>query len=246
MSLPRRPESDRELDATIALRAIREQVPSLGAREARLLGSGWGTDVYLINERYAARFPRNAEAATYLDQDQATLEFVASKLSVSFAVPRVLHRGARGSHFPYDFLVCALVPGIGADDARAPYSPQLASDLGSALTRIHSVPVNAARHVGLRAPDWDKYDGAPVFLHLDFRGNNLLVNPESGRLAGVIDWGNAAVGDPALDFMWLVIWRGWSFVEEVLKNYALPVDAAFVQRVKMKAESQRALSNEEL
>jgi aminoglycoside 2''-phosphotransferase len=246
MSLPRRPESDRRLDATIALRAIREQVPSLGAREARLLGSGWGTDVYLIDERYTARFPRNAEAARYVGQDQATLEFVASELSVSFAVPRVLHRGTCGSHFPYDFLICALVSGLSADDARAPYSPDLTSDLGRALTRIHSVPVDRAREAGLREPDWDNYDGVPVFLHLDFRGNNILVNPQSGRLTGVIDWGNAAIGDPALDFMWLVIWRDWPFAAAVLKSYALPFDADFVERVKLKAESQRALSKGEL
>jgi aminoglycoside phosphotransferase (APT) family kinase protein len=189
------------------------------------------------------RFPRNAEAATYLDHDQAVLQLVASQLSDSFAVPSVLHRGRNGSHFPYDFLVCTFVSGISADEPGVPYSPELSSDLGKALTRIHSVPVEAARKAGLRPPDWDDYDGIPVFLHLDFRGNNILIDPQSGRLAGVIDWGNAVVGDPALDFMWLEVWRGWPFVETVLASYALPFDTDFVERIKQKAECQRALSN---
>lgn len=239
VSLPRRPESDRPLDAAIALRAVREQVPSLGAREARFLGTGWGADVYLIDERYTARFPRNAEAATYLDQDQAILQLVASELTDAFAVPKPLLRGRGGPHFPYDFLICAFVAGISADDMHAPLSQELTSDLGRALTRIHSVPLEAARAAGLSAPEWDDYQGIPAFLHLDFRGNNILVDANSGRLAGVIDWGNAAIGDPALDFMWLLVWRGWSFVESVLESYELSIGPEFIDRIKKKAEFQR-------
>jgi aminoglycoside phosphotransferase (APT) family kinase protein len=192
------------------------------------------------------RFPRNAAAAAYVDQDQATLEFIASELGDSFAVPRVLHRATGGTHFPYDFLVCDFVDGVSADDPRAAVSEELTADLGIALAQVHSVPEATARRAGLSEPDWDDYTGTPSFIHLDFRGNNLLVDPESGRLAGVIDWGNAAIGDPALDFMWLVVWRGWSFTEAVLSNYSLPVDADFLQRVKHKAELQRALANKDL
>jgi aminoglycoside phosphotransferase (APT) family kinase protein len=128
--------------------------------------------------------------------------------------------------------------GIGADDPTAPSSDHLASDLGQALTRIHSIPVDLARQAGLTEPPWDSYEGTPTFIHLDFRGNNILVDPDSGRLAGVIDWGNAAVGDPALDLMWLAVWRGWPFAQAVLKSYAHPVDAGFIERIKRKAAIQ--------
>lgn len=46
---------------------------------------------------------------------------------------------------------------------------------------------------------------APVWVHGDFAPCNLLV--EQGRLAGVIDFGQLAVGDPACD---LAI--GWTFL----------------------------------
>ena len=42
----------------------------------------------------------------------------------------------------------------------------------------------------------------PALLHADLGPDHLLVR--RGRLAGVIDWGDARVGDPALDYAWLL------------------------------------------
>ena len=42
----------------------------------------------------------------------------------------------------------------------------------------------------------------PALLHADLGPEHLLVR--DGRLAGVIDWGDARVGDPALDYAWLL------------------------------------------
>jgi len=42
----------------------------------------------------------------------------------------------------------------------------------------------------------------PVLTHSDLGPAHLLVR--EGRLAGVIDWGDARVGDPALDYSWLL------------------------------------------
>ena len=244
-----RPSSDRHLDAPAALRAVREQLPALGCRRAAPLGSGWGVDVYVLEcgraERLVARFPRTAEAARSVDADAAVLGFVASALASAFAVPRVVARGRAGAHFPYDFLVCAFVPGVAAD-AAAPTAPPnaeaLATDLGRALARIHALPVDAAREAGLREVDWDDsgYAGPLRVVHGDFRADNLLVDPASGRLAGVIDWGNAAVGDPALDFMTLVLWRGWAFMHRALGAYDLPTDDGFLDRVRYHAQVQAA------
>jgi aminoglycoside phosphotransferase (APT) family kinase protein len=234
--MPTRPESDRDLDAAIALRAVQEQLPALACGEARLIGSGWGTDAYLMDRRFVARFPRNAEGAGYVDQDWTVLQFVASQLGAFFAVPRVLHRGKAGAHFPYDFLVCEFVPGIAFDDPRAPVSDALASDLGRALTHIHSVPLAGALQAGLSQPDWDRYRGPLRFLHGDFKGGNLLLDPRSGRLTGVIDWGNAAVGDPALDFIGLASTRGWRFTQAVLDSYRAPVEDDLVARIRRGAE----------
>jgi aminoglycoside phosphotransferase (APT) family kinase protein len=45
-------------------------------------------------------------------------------------------------------------------------------------------------------------DFEPVLLHADLGPEHLLVR--DGRLVGVIDWGDARLGDPALDYAWLL------------------------------------------
>ena len=45
-------------------------------------------------------------------------------------------------------------------------------------------------------------DFEPVLIHSDLGPEHLLVR--DGRLAGVIDWGDTRVGDPALDYSWLL------------------------------------------
>jgi aminoglycoside phosphotransferase (APT) family kinase protein len=45
-------------------------------------------------------------------------------------------------------------------------------------------------------------DFTPALLHADLGPAHLLVH--DGRLAGVIDWGDMRLGDPALDYAWLL------------------------------------------
>jgi aminoglycoside phosphotransferase (APT) family kinase protein len=235
-----RPCSDRDLDESIALAVVREQFPALGCCRAERLGSGWGSDAYLLDDRLVARFPRTAEAAEWVDFEHAVLALVARALSPAFAVPTVSGRGRGCARFPYDFLLCDFVRGTPADRETAPVHAELAADLGRALTRIHCVPVDAARRAGLREVEWDDsgYARPLCFLHGDFRAGNIIVDPDSGRLVGVIDWGNAAVGDPALDFATLVLWRGWAFTHRALDAYELPVDDGFLERVRYHARTQ--------
>jgi len=40
----------------------------------------------------------------------------------------------------------------------------------------------------------------PVLIHSDLAAEHILCNLQSGRVTGVIDWEDAALGDPALDF----------------------------------------------
>jgi aminoglycoside phosphotransferase (APT) family kinase protein len=42
----------------------------------------------------------------------------------------------------------------------------------------------------------------PALTHSDLGPTHLLVR--NGKLVGVIDWGDARVGDPALDYAWLL------------------------------------------
>jgi len=41
----------------------------------------------------------------------------------------------------------------------------------------------------------------PSLIHSDLTSGNIIIDRSTGRLSGVIDWGDVKVGDPALDFM---------------------------------------------
>jgi aminoglycoside phosphotransferase (APT) family kinase protein len=97
------------------------------------------------------------------------------------------------------------------------------------------------------------FDGPPVWVHGDVSVNNLLVRED--RLAAVVDFGCAAVGDPACDTV--MVWtffegsareifrreyavddatwargRGWAVWKALIMiNSAVPGQAAFARRV---------------
>lgn len=50
------------------------------------------------------------------------------------------------------------------------------------------------------------YPGPPVFLHDDLHAGNTMVEPSTLELTGLIDWGDAGWGDPAIDFQRLPAW----------------------------------------
>jgi hypothetical protein len=47
----------------------------------------------------------------------------------------------------------------------------------------------------------------------------------------IIDWADAGITDPVIDFMGLVIWLGPTFVAQVIDNYDRATDADFLDRV---------------
>jgi len=117
--------------------------------------------------------------------------------------------------------------------------PALATQCGEALARIHALPVAglatlrrtqpAAEVAHLRA--WHARHGTvrpvfqlalrwlaqhappdvpPALVHGDFRNGNLMVDLASDRLAGVLDWELAHLGDPMADLGWLCV-ASWRF-----------------------------------
>ncbi len=239
-SLPPRPASDRVLDAAIALQALREQFPDRTFERVRPLPAGWASDPYVADDRVVAHFPRNAEIAEWLDRDQIVLEFAHTHLGSWMVVPEILGRGRPGEHFPHGFLLAGFIPGVTLDDPEAQDSEHLHEDLGAALTHIHAVPATSAAVAGVTQPDWDEYEGELFFLHGDFGPPNIIVDPSTGRLAGVIDWGNAALGDRARDFHQLVLELGWDFTHRVLDAYRHPVDEGFLSRLRQYSQVEAA------
>jgi len=62
----------------------------------------------------------------------------------------------------------------------------------------------------------------PKLVHGDFDTSNILVNPQSNRLTGIIDFEEASIYDPAADFFF--IHEGEEFLKAVLSTYQGEVD----------------------
>jgi aminoglycoside 2''-phosphotransferase len=74
---------------------------------------------------------------------------------------------------------------------------------------------------------------APVPIHGDLAPYHILVDPETSRLTGVIDFGTAGLGDPADDIGALLAHYGAALVD--LMGPAYPIDDAMWARARFRA-----------
>lgn len=73
----------------------------------------------------------------------------------------------------------------------------------------------------------------PVFIHRDLAAYHILHEPNTGDLTGVIDYGTAGAGDPAVDWGCLISTYGERFVRRMHQVY--PIDQATIDRARFLA-----------
>jgi aminoglycoside phosphotransferase (APT) family kinase protein len=128
----------------------------------------------------------------------------------------------------------------------------LAVTLGRVLRRLHDLDVAAFENLGLPVEGDDlsifaagltgpeplvtTVRGRPpepgrhrVLVHNDLGAEHLLVT--GGRLSGIVDWSDAAVSDPAVDFGRLLRDFGPGFLDDAVTAYGGPPDTGFADRV---------------
>jgi aminoglycoside 2''-phosphotransferase len=134
--------------------------------------------------------------------------------------------------FPMEEAARLGVPGGSADDWRREYTAFYAEVCEQVLPML-----DAAEQSGVSAL-WEGYLAddanfafAPALIHRDLGAEHILVDPD-GRLSGVVDWGDASIGDPAIDFTGLYHGLGQQFAEQVLDHYRRPHEPSFWRRVR--------------
>lgn len=79
-------------------------------------------------------------------------------------------------------------------------------------------------YIGRRSGGAPRCD-APVLVHGDLDPDQIIVDPRRARVAGVIDWGNARISAPAVDFASILGFGGRPLLQMVLRHYRGPPDA---------------------
>jgi aminoglycoside 2''-phosphotransferase len=129
--------------------------------------------------------------------------------------------------FPVARAIACGIPAMSSETWRAQYAAMLA-ELRTLFPRM--TPAERERMERLFAAYLENplhRHFTPVLLHRDLGGDHLLLDPETGDLAGVIDWGDLSIGDPAQDFCGLP--AGW--LPSLLAHYGGAAGATFAERV---------------
>jgi aminoglycoside phosphotransferase (APT) family kinase protein len=200
--------------------------------------TGWDFKVLVLDGEWVLRVPRSPAAAAELEKEINLLPALAPMLPVE--IPRF----EQASREP-QFVVYRLIPG-------EPLEDEDPDGVRSFLEALHSLDpaglpaptpdwvatyrryADSFRRTVLPLLDVDERSRgeailgevetltgyAPALTHSDLGPSHLLCRER--RLVGVIDWGDARIGDPAIDYAWLLNgpFSDWD-VEDELRRRAL-------------------------
>jgi aminoglycoside phosphotransferase (APT) family kinase protein len=183
-----------------------------------VVDDGFDFKVLILDDRWVVRIPRRQQVLSALEQEIALLPKLEAALPV--AVPH-LELISRNPHL----VVYPLIQGTPLIDE----DPEgvrgfldslhhLQTDVLPPTDWIASYTEQCERFEDLVLPLLDRGERAraqafftevetltgfdPCVTHSDLGAEHLLVR--EGKLVGVIDWGDARLGDPALDYSWLL------------------------------------------
>jgi aminoglycoside phosphotransferase (APT) family kinase protein len=222
-----------EVDEDLVRRLLDAQMPALSGQRLQIV-EPWGTDnaIWRLGDELVVRLPRIGWARGQAEKEAKWLPILAPHLPV--AVPEPVAVGGPGLGYPFSWSVHRWIAGDGASPKTIDDPVRFALDLAETVRALQSVStadaprphnrarpiqdydqatrraIESARHLidaDAALAVWDEalaapgYEGPPVWVQGDLEGNCLV---RDGRLCGLIDWGSACQGDPAVDVQ--VVW----------------------------------------
>ncbi len=221
------------IDETLVRHLISTQMPELDDLSLERV-EPWGTDnaVWRLGEDLVVRLPRIHWATSQVDLEVTWLPRLAPLLPVS--IPEPIAVGEPDDRYPWRWGVFRWLPGVPAGPTTLTDYVAFALDLADVVRSLRQIPpdgappatnrarpiaeyndiallmidhvsdlidADAARRVWEAAMEAEPHRGAPVWVQGDIEGNCIV---REGRLSGIVDWGSACAGDPAVDVQ--VVW----------------------------------------
>lgn len=225
------------------------------------MGDGWDYFTYEVNGEWIVQLPRTEADARTLQAQIQLLTELAGEVSAPVPEPELVslepaamaYRKIEGSpllearlpeagmlperlgRFLYDLHMVPLeylgLRGRGPGAWRERYAQELARFGEQVLPLLGADERRAAESMfGSFLDDERNFRFPDALVHNDLGPAHILMTA-TGDLAGVIDWGDAAPGDPAIDFSWS-LGHAPELGERALAAYGGPPDPTFRERAR--------------
>lgn len=204
---------------------------------------GWDCEAVIVEDRWLDRRPRRPEVAPRLLAETRLLPAIAGTLGLAVPEPVVLDRAplrvrhplVRGEPCDPELLTATDGAVVGRFLRALHDTPATVYADTGVLSAPEAHAELAAGLAGMRARvlprlPADRHRGAHLLLdavaeptevrlvHGDLGPLHLLTT--SGRVSGVIDWGDARIGDPGLDLAWTLHGTPAAFAEGLVDAYS--------------------------
>jgi aminoglycoside phosphotransferase (APT) family kinase protein len=229
----------------VSRKLVDELFPQLGARDVVAIEEGWDSLVLDVDGEWIVRIPRREPVRETLEMEVRLLPELAPAVPVPIPFfehvaedfRAVAYRKLEGS--PFDVSRSELGGALGRFLAALHAFPvERARELGvpshdrgwhgryeafsrGLLGRVGPMlgddRPRAEEMLSAYLDDPGNFEFAPRLIHADLGPAHLLSRGD--ELTGVIDWSDARIGDPALDFAWALNGAPTAFGEAVLAEY---------------------------
>ena len=255
-----------EVSEELVRELVSSQFPQWRSLDLRAV-EPWGTDnaIFRLGEDLVVRLPRIGWAVGQVHFEDDWLPRLGRGLAIELPAPMAV--GEPQGDYPFVWAIHRWLHGEGAGPATIEDPVRFAGDLARIVGQLQQVDtsdaplaknrarplaeydvptraaIEAASHLidaDVALAQWEESLAAPahagdlVWVHGDLEGNCLV---RDGRLSGLVDWGSACAGDPAVDVQ--VVWSPL-FTPESRAHFLaeLDVDEATLSRSRGAAINQ--------
>lgn len=206
------------------------------------ISDGWDSVAVLVDGRWIERRPRRPEVAAQLRRETRLMPWLAPRLPLAVPVPSVVlenplvvrHVLVRGRPIAmpgaeHGRAVGAFLhalhgsPPVAAVEHGLPSSAEVIGDRVVEIDRFRTevVPIVPAVHRDSARAILDAVEAFPAdtVVHGDLGPEHVLV--EDDAVSGVIDFGDAHLGDAAIDLAWALFGSSPAFAESVAASYGV-------------------------